>query len=171
MRYRYCPLCRSELHTERTDDGQPYRQKCPKCRYVHYNNPKSCVGALIIRNGKLLMIQRAHEPYKHHWDFPGGFLISGELPKTGLKREVAEELGIRIKIIRRLGEYTDTYGPHGVPTLNMYFLCRRLGGRLRLETAEIADARWFNLEEFPPQLAFTHTARLIRDFKELQILV
>lgn len=75
---------------------------CSECGFVHYKNPKPCVVAVIVGNGKVLLIRRANKPFKNYWDFPGGFLECNEHPKDGLKRELAEELKIRVKVIRFL---------------------------------------------------------------------
>jgi ADP-ribose pyrophosphatase YjhB (NUDIX family) len=167
MEYRFCPLCASELVLLLKSDGKKVRPSCLRCDFVHYGNPKPCVGAVIIKHGKVLLVQRANEPYKHHWDFPGGFLESGEHPKEGLKRELAEELKIDIKIRRTLGIYPDTYGAGGVATLNIYYLCRIALGKISPNQNEIAAAQWFDLEELPSQLAFEHVELVVSDLRKL----
>lgn len=60
-------------------------------------------GALFDADGRVLIAQR---PRGRHmagrWEFPGGKLDRGEDPFTGLKRELAEELGIEVRAARPL---------------------------------------------------------------------
>jgi len=88
MQYRFCPWCSSELVLSIKTHSKKSRPHCPCCEFVHYENPKPCVGAVIVKNEKILLTRRAYEPYQNHWDFPGGFLESGENPERGLRREL-----------------------------------------------------------------------------------
>ncbi len=166
MEYRFCPLCGSELILSIKLKSRRTYQSCPRCDFVHYENPKPCVVAVIIKNGKVLLTQRTNTPYKYHWDFPGGFLESGEHPEEGLKRELAEELKISIKILRVLGIYPDTYGPGGVATLNIYYLCKISRGVISPNQTEVAAARWFAPEKLPSKLAFGHVELVMKDWKK-----
>jgi len=61
------------------------------------------VAAVIERDGKVLIARRRREiGYGGLWEFPGGKLESGESPETGLRRELAEEFGVRARIGRLL---------------------------------------------------------------------
>lgn len=142
-------------------NGKIGSQSCVKCGFVHYQNPKPCVGAVILKNGKVLLVRRAHEPFKNHWDFPGGFLDCGERAEDGLKREIAEELQVGVKIIRVLGIYPDTYGPGGEATLNIYYHCKISRGDISPQN-EIAEAGWFAISTLPAPLAFGHV-KLVLD--------
>ncbi len=55
------------------------------------------VGAVIVENGKILLVKRANEPNKGKWSVPGGLVRSGEKLKEALKREIREELGVEIE--------------------------------------------------------------------------
>ncbi|MGH7597526.1 MAG: NUDIX hydrolase [bacterium] len=169
MEYRFCPLCGSELILSLKLKGTRTYRSCPRCDFVHYENPKPCVGAVIIKNGKVLLIRRANEPFKNHWDFPGGFLEAGEKPKDGLQREIGEELQIDVKIIRVLGIYPDTYGPAGDATLNIYYLCKISRGEITPNQFEIAAAKWVDPDELPPQLAFGHVELVVSDLRKLHV--
>ena len=54
------------------------------------------VGALIFENGKLLIVERAGEPFKGYWSLPGGILECGEKLDQGVRREVLEETGLEV---------------------------------------------------------------------------
>ncbi len=64
--------------------------------------------ALIIKNGKILIIKRTSKEdcFKGQWDIPGGGIKFGEDPIEGLKREVKEEAGIDICVIKPIRIWT-----------------------------------------------------------------
>lgn len=57
------------------------------------------VAAIIERDGKVLVARRRKGiRFGGFWEFPGGKLKDGEDPETGLERELAEELGIQMRV-------------------------------------------------------------------------
>ena len=54
------------------------------------------VGAIVIRRGKVLLVERGKEPLKGWWSLPGGVLETGETLVEGVKREIREETGLEI---------------------------------------------------------------------------
>jgi mutator protein MutT len=163
MNYRFCPGCGRALQSSPNfHQGKPH---CAKCGFVHFNNPRGCVAAIIQRENKILLVQRAHEPFKLCWDFPGGFLEAGESPQEGLKREMREELQIEIEPVALFGAYADHYGPEGVPVLIVYYLCRFVRGQVRPQE-ELADARWFEMSALPEAVAFHHTPVVLADLRK-----
>ena len=52
-------------------------------------------GAIIIKDDRVLLIKRI-KPDTTYWVFPGGGLEQGETPEEGLKREIYEELGLKV---------------------------------------------------------------------------
>jgi mutator protein MutT len=63
------------------------------------NSLKKVVAAVIERDGKVLIARRRQEAGSGGlWEFPGGQLENGETPDTGLEREIAEELGVQIRV-------------------------------------------------------------------------
>ena len=59
--------------------------------------PRVGVGAIVIKDGGVLMVKRAALPNKNLWAIPGGMLELGETLQEGAEREIYEETGIRIK--------------------------------------------------------------------------
>ena len=59
--------------------------------------PRVGVGAIVIEDGKVLMIKRAAPPNKNLWAIPGGRLELGETLQEGAEREIFEETNIRIR--------------------------------------------------------------------------
>ena len=68
------------------------------------------VAAVIIREGRYLVAQRP--PNKHlalKWEFPGGKVEKGESPDAALLREIREELGCPLLILKALPCYVHHY--------------------------------------------------------------
>ena len=53
-----------------------------------------CVGAVVVHDGRLLLVRRGHEPGRGLWSVPGGRLEPGETLAEGCAREVLEETGV-----------------------------------------------------------------------------
>ena len=88
--FQFCPHDGSRLKPAPDDHGIP-RPHCPTCDFIDYANPKSCAGALIVEEGKVLLAKRRCEPFKGMWDLPGGFIESGESAEQAVVREILEE--------------------------------------------------------------------------------
>jgi 8-oxo-dGTP diphosphatase len=57
-----------------------------------------CVGAVVHDPaGRLLLIQRGHDPHRGLWSLPGGRVEAGESPEEAVEREVQEETGLRVR--------------------------------------------------------------------------
>lgn len=55
------------------------------------------VGAVIIRDEKILLVKRRYEPKANYWSLPGGLVELGEEVRQAVIREVSEECGIEIE--------------------------------------------------------------------------
>jgi 8-oxo-dGTP diphosphatase len=63
-----------------------------------------CVGAVIHDpTGRLLLIQRGHDPHRGLWSLPGGRIEAGESPEEAVVREVREETGLEVVPGRPVG--------------------------------------------------------------------
>jgi 8-oxo-dGTP diphosphatase len=138
---------------------------------VHYRNAKPCAGALVTRDGRLLLVKRSIEPYLGHWDIPGGFLEADEHPSAGAIREVREETGLEVRLTGLLGLYMGRYGDGGFHCLNIYFLAEVVGGEERpaddtAALSEAADLAWFAPDELPEAIAFDHAHQVLKDWAE-----
>lgn len=60
-------------------------------------HPVVGVGAVVVRNGRALIVRRAHEPRKGEWSLPGGMLDLGESLADAARREIKEETGLEVE--------------------------------------------------------------------------
>jgi ADP-ribose pyrophosphatase YjhB (NUDIX family) len=61
-------------------------------------HPVVGVGAVVVRDGRALIVRRAHEPRKGEWSLPGGMLHLGESLADAARREVREETGLDVEL-------------------------------------------------------------------------
>lgn len=108
------------------------------------------VGAIIIHDSQVLLIQRGQEPLKGEWSLPGGALELGETLEQGVRREVLEETGLEIepvKIVEVLDRIVrDEAGAVRFHYVLVDFVCRITGGFLCC-ASDAAAANWVHREE------------------------
>jgi 8-oxo-dGTP diphosphatase len=112
------------------------------------------VGAVVVDQGRVLLVQRGHEPSKGKWSLPGGMLELGESLTQGVIREVHEETGLNVETIE-LVELIDRIhresGPSGDKVRYHYviadYLCRVVGGTLHADS-DAAAVRWVERAEW-----------------------
>src|SRR4051812_40994434 len=104
------------------------------------HEPRRCVGALVVRQGRILLgLRAAHKTYAECWDVPGGHLEAGETPEDALTRELVEELGI----VPTAWTFHSIHEAGGV-CLQLYVVTR-WHGRPRLRGDEHSQIRWHRL--------------------------
>lgn len=164
---RFCPRCGGLLRTADCPRENRARQICTVCGRVNYRNAKPCVGVLVVRDGRLLLVKRGIQPYIGCWEIPGGFMEADELPAAGAIREVAEETGLNVELTGLFGFYTGSYGDadEGTHCLNIYFMGRVAGG-IAHPGDDAVDLAWFAPEELPEAIAFDHAHEVLEDWIE-----
>ncbi len=136
------------------------RSVCRRCDFIDYQNPKIVAGAVVEKDGKILLCKRAIEPRKGFWTLPAGFMELGESVEEAAAREAQEEALAEIIIDRTLAIYS-------VPRIGQVQIMfrARLEGDYGVgpESAEVAlydwkDIPWSELA-FPTVVwALTHYA-------------
>jgi 8-oxo-dGTP diphosphatase len=101
------------------------------------------VGAVIVVDGKIVLIKRRFEPLAGQWSLPGGTLEVGESLEAGTAREILEETGLVVEVgpvievfDRILFDADERVRYHFVL---IDYLCRPTGGTLR-HGSDVDDA-------------------------------
>jgi 8-oxo-dGTP diphosphatase len=103
------------------------------------------VGAVIVQDGKVLLVKRKHEPLAGQWSLPGGAVEVGETLEACLVREMLEETGLEV----RVGPVIEVFDriTHDAEGRVMYhfvlvdYLCWPTGGTL-CASSDVAEARF-----------------------------
>ena len=116
---------------------------------------------IVNNNGQILMIKRATREGDLLWQFPAGKLESGETAEQAVSREVKEETGVEVKVIKSLGERIHPYTERQMS----YFLCEPLDCEavIDLSVDEVAECRYAAPREVF-DLVTTEVFAPVRDF-------
>ncbi len=124
-----------------------------------YHGPKVTVDALIVRAGRILLIERRFPP--PGFALPGGFVDADETVEQAVCRETLEETGLVVTRLRQLHCYSDPRRDPRQHTAGVIFEVESSGEPKAGDDA--AACHWFALDALPP-LAFDHGA-IVEDFK------
>jgi len=118
-----------------------------------YTQTFGAVGAIIEREGKILLVQEARGKDKGKWNQPAGWIDVGEHPQEATVREIKEETGLTFIPEGILGLYSivkenlrsqvDAGVPHGIKIMYR----GRSAGEVQTDTQEVAAAKWFTPQE------------------------
>ncbi|MEW6569013.1 MAG: A/G-specific adenine glycosylase [Chloroflexota bacterium] len=151
-----CPLRSGCLARARGTQGirpvSPARQPLPHHRVS---------AAVLRRNGRVLIGQRPERKLLGGlWEFPGGKQERGESLEACLRRELREELGLRVRVGRRLGTFRHAYSHFRVTVYG--YECLLNGGRPKaLEHRQVRWVRIGDLGRYPMGKVDRAIARLI----------
>jgi 8-oxo-dGTP diphosphatase len=103
------------------------------------------VGAVVVQDGKVLLVKRKYEPLAGQWSLPGGAVEVGETLEACLVREMLEETGLEV----RVGPVIEVFDriTHDAEGRVMYhfvlvdYLCWPTGGTL-CASSDVAEVRF-----------------------------
>lgn len=106
---------------------------------------KQAVCGLVFDEARseVLLVKRRDIPV---WVPPGGGLDPGETPEAGVVREVLEETGYTVRIVRKTAEYLPV---NWMTQLTHVFECRLKSGEAKV-SSETREVRFFRLDALPP---------------------
>ena len=126
---------------------------------------RTATAIIIFPEKQILLIKRLTPPFIGYWALPGGRAEPGEPIEQTAIREVKEETGIKIKIVRKVGEYHE-FGEEGGQEYDYYpacFLSEPMEGQVTEQESEVSEIQLFKINEIPKVMAFVH-AKMIEDF-------
>ena len=103
------------------------------------------VGAVIVGDGRVVLVRRANEPLKGEWSLPGGAVEIGEALAASVAREVLEETGLEVEVgpvvevLDRIRHDEDGRVRYHFVLID--FLCRPIGGTLAC-ASDAEDVAW-----------------------------
>lgn len=109
---------------------------------------KHVAAAIVYRDNKILACQRqdlpALAPANQGWEFPGGKVEPGETPEAAVRRELQEELGLKLTTLYL---YDTVYFDYPDFRLHMDCFVARIAPDATPQLRVHADARWLGREE------------------------
>ncbi len=123
---------------------------CSACGLEYYLNPAPAVAVILqCPDGRIVLAHRKHEPRKGMLDLPGGFVDMNEGVEDAVKREIWEELNIKVDTMEFIGSFPNEYVFNGVSyfTCDMAFVCKVAAGTILNASDDITDAVVINPEE------------------------
>ena len=110
------------------------------------------VGAVIVADGKVLIVKRKYDPLAGQWSLPGGGVELGETLEDSIVREMLEETGLDIEVgpvIEVFDRITrDDDGQVRYHFVLVDYLCWPVGGELQA-SSDVADARFVDPADLP----------------------
>jgi NAD+ diphosphatase len=154
--HQFCGRCGSPTTTHETERARV----CPRCGLESFPRLAPAIIVLIARGDALLLSRSPHFP-EGMYSILAGFVEPGETLEEAVEREVMEEVGLRVKNVRYVASQPWPF-PH---SLMIGYRAEHAGGELKIDPAEIEDARWCrpaDLPKLPPPLSIAR--RLIDGF-------
>ena len=141
--HRYCGACGGENRPSATERALC----CQSCGLTIYPTIAPAIAVAITDGDRILLAQNAHGEFRH-FTLIAGYVEVGETMEQTVHREVMEEVGLRVRNVRYIGNQ-----PWGLSrTLMVGFSAELDGGdQVTLQESELAQARWFRREEIEPR--------------------
>jgi NAD+ diphosphatase len=149
--HRFCGACRAELG----DVPGEHARRCPECElYVPMQLSPAVLVAVRRREAagsELLLIRHSHGP-TGLWALVAGFVEAGESLEEAARREVGEEVGLRLAELSYFGSQPWAMSGPGVVLVGFHATCADPTAEPVADGREVAEARWFPLDALPEQL-------------------
>jgi len=158
----YCGRCGSSTvfkHSERA-------LYCPKCKNVIYPTISPVIIVGVIDKDKLLLTKYAHGDFKKY-GLIAGYVEIGETLEVAVKREIYEEVGLKVENIRYFG--SQPWGENHI-LISGFFADLKGSNHIQLDYEELSTGKWFYKHELPKELSDTSiTYEMIEAFRNNKV--
>ena len=121
------------------------------------------VGVIILRNNRILLGERIGSHGAETWATPGGHLEVGESMEDCAKREVLEETGLDVKVVKNYGFTNDIFEAESKHYVTLFVVasCDKGDAEIK-ERDKCKQWKWCELDDLPQPL-FLPLLNLLRD--------
>ncbi|OFV83780.1 MAG: NUDIX hydrolase [Acidobacteria bacterium RIFCSPHIGHO2_02_FULL_67_57] len=132
-------------------------------RREYPERPMVGVGGVVIRDTRVLLVQRASEPLAGQWSLPGGAVELGETLEEAVVRELKEETGLTVRVVKLVEAFEriirDDSGRPRYHYVLLDYLCEPVEGSAR-PGSDVQAVAWATPEEFD-RYALSEKARAV----------
>lgn len=136
------------------------------------DRPLVGVGGVILDGEKVVLVRRGREPLRGEWSLPGGLVEVGEGLADAVRREIAEETGLSVRVegvVKVLDRITrDEQKRVRFHYVLVDFLCRVEGGALGA-ASDVSEARWVRRRDLTKYALRPATVRVIEKAFQSQL--
>jgi 8-oxo-dGTP diphosphatase len=123
------------------------------------------VGAIIVQDERILLVRRSNPPLQGEWSIPGGLVETGESTKEAIAREVREETGLEIEVVK-LAEVFERILRDRESRVQYHFvlidyLCRVIAGEAHA-ASDVSEVRWVKTDDLEKLAVAPETCEVIR---------
>ena len=138
--HKFCGRCGTPTRTRANERAK----ECPACSLIVYPRVSPAMMALVTR-GREMLLARANRFTTGMFSALAGFVEPGETIEDCVRREVREEVGVEVGDITYFASQSWAF-PH---SLMIAYTATWAGGEIRIDDEEIAEARWFHVDDLP----------------------
>lgn len=138
--HQYCGRCGTGM----VDHAKDRAKQCPSCDLINYPKLAPSIIVLITRGEQMLLARNANWP-SNMFSTLAGFVEPGESIEQTVHREILEEVGLRVGSLKYFGSQSWPF-PN---SLMLGFHAEYESGEISCQDDEIAEARWFDVDDLP----------------------
>lgn len=101
------------------------------------------VGLILNEDNEVLLLHHTYRK-EYPWGLPSGWIKKGEQPQEAIRREILEEIGVNVRVLKTLKVENDRKWAR----LEFVFYCAVVDGKIR-PSAEVTKAEYFPLDKLP----------------------
>ena len=133
---------------------------------LYPERPRVAVGAVVFKEGAVLLVQRGQAPAEGSWAIPGGSVRVGETLQHAAEREILEETGVVIRAAAPVYTF-DVIERDAEGRVRFHYVivdraAEYLAGMPR-PASDAVDARWVSVDELRRRKVSPETIGLLKD--------